>query len=70
MKIGDNLYECGCGNIIEIDIQKIPNNEGKKDKRGSMKRKLNSGMVKCLKCGNYISQKTLTELKLKYGGVE
>ena len=56
MKIKEGVYLCGCGNKIN---QKVTRSEG------GGRKGVGVDMVKCLKCGNLVSQKTKIERKLK-----
>ena len=50
MKIGENKYRCDfCGNVVTQSVGKV---------KGSGNKGTASDQVKCLRCGNYISQKT------------
>lgn len=55
MKIGDNKYRCDfCANVVTQAVGKI---------KEAGKKGIASDKVKCLRCGNYISQKTKQEMK-------
>jgi len=54
MKVGDNLYECGFCGTVKNQFVNLRTGDGKKG--------VAADQVRCLKCGNYISQKTRGEL--------
>lgn len=57
MKIKKGLYQCGfCGEMIRQNPQRAKS----MGKKGAL-----VSMVICLKCGNFVSQKTLFEIQTK-----
>ena len=55
MKIGNNKYRCDfCANVVEQAVGKV---------KGNGKKGTATDQVSCLRCGNYISQKTREEMK-------